>query len=169
MVRPTTVLPSSTETDTVVHAAARRGARSSTNAESAARAAIRSDGATHTVRRRDRPWPVSSLSRHMPWSSVALGVAPLLVWLLSRTLLVQPAEVQLHSAQQALLAAEHAELEGLIALRRTRAAASEMERRSEALSADASRLRAAESAALRQIAALDEAAKQRERDGLAAT
>ena len=102
------------------------------------------------------------LHRHrMRWQLGVWALVPLAVWLLSRALLVRPAEAQLHAAQQELLAAQRAELEGSVTLEQARVAVAVMERRREALVADARRLKAAESTATQQIEALDKASRTR--------
>ena len=90
------------------------------------------------------------------------GAAPLGVWMLGRIMLIQPAEAQLRSAQHALLAAERAELEGMVALQRDQAKVESMRRRRDALIADAARLKAARATAQAQIRKLDSMAAARQ-------
>ena len=104
-----------------------------------------------------QPWAWRTLLTFLVW-----GAAPLGVWMLGRIMLIQPAEAQLRSAQHALLAAERAELEGMVALQRDQAKVESMRRRRDTLIADAARLKAARATAQAQIRKLDSMAAARQ-------
>lgn len=78
-------------------------------------------------------------------------LVPVILWLLSRSLLLPPAQAQLKRAKQKLLFFERAELEASFHLQRTGNEIETLENKRESLISDGNRLKAAQAAATKQM------------------